>query len=128
MGSSRSAGQAENVAIPERQVAVQEVDLRLLTFQILCGKGSSASNNKRKAVEFSMRTAFAHSVLIVAPPPHGTTPAPTSSTAPSIPSSLAHIDDTTATFDIPFSLAPADGTTNVHLDLDDDEDCDGTDN
>jgi hypothetical protein len=55
MGSSRSAAQTGNTAVLERQVAMQEADLRLRTLQILNGQGSFASTDERLTVESAAR-------------------------------------------------------------------------
>jgi hypothetical protein len=122
MGSSRSTGQADNTAILERQVAVQEADLRLRTFQLLYSEGSSASHQERNAMQSSMRTAFEKSVLTPMPLLSLKTPRATSSATPSGSGSEAQVMNTSATFSLPPTLLPGDGTTGFELDLGDAED------
>jgi hypothetical protein len=123
MESSRSSGQAANAAALERRVAVQEADLRLRTFQVLYGQGSSASVDERRAVESAMRTTFAQSILV---PPQSrlcATPAQEFYTAMSIPSTPSTPRPARRTSDA-FALQPpfptGDGTTGIRLDLYDD--------
>jgi hypothetical protein len=74
MGSNRSAAQATNTAVLERQVAMQEADLRLRTFQVLYDQGSFASTVERHTVESAMRAKFSQTLLALPQPLE--TPAP----------------------------------------------------
>jgi hypothetical protein len=123
MESSRSSGQAANTAALERQVAVQEADLRLRTFQVLYGQGSSASSDERRTVESAMRTTFAQSILVPPQPQLCETPVQAICTALSIPSTPRSPRPATRTPDAlalqpPFSAG--DGTRGIRLDLYDD--------
>jgi hypothetical protein len=129
MGSSRSAAQDNYTAALERHTALQEADLKLRTFQVLCGQGLSASIDEWQAVESALRATFAQSVLV--PPQSRATPAPESTTVPEkpgipgTPSSPAQAAHTTAAL-ILTSLPDGNGTTGIHLNLDDTE-SEGTD-
>jgi hypothetical protein len=118
-GSNRSAAQAGNTAVLERQIAVEEADLRLRTFQVLYGEGSSASTDERQAAESAMRAIFAQTLLAL-PQPRAT-PAPASTTVPKMlgtpgaPSTAAQTAQTTAALVLMSSLPSGDGTTGIHL-------------